>query len=232
VRYAPISLTMAANQGGSEGTASTFNLGSFGGGGGTYSVTVNWGDGTTSTQATQPGAMTSTHTYVNDRSTPYTVSVTVSDSSGNTASGTFTIAVANQPPAVKLNTPGPGSNLAQRTSYAFKATFSDPGTADTHTCTIAWGDGTTSTGTVGESGGAGTCTSSHSWFSTGNYTITVTVRDNAGATATATSAITVTKTGGTVFTVLSVKLTKHKTTTKKATKHSAKTRKSGRGSRG
>jgi hypothetical protein len=139
---------------------------------------------------------------VNDRATPYTVTVTVRDSSGQSVSSTFTAAVANLPPTVKINTPGPGSNLAWNTSYAFKATFSDPGTADTHTCTISWGDGTTSTGTISESGGAGTCQTTHTWASTGNYTITVTVKDNAGATATATSAITVTKTGGTVITVL------------------------------
>jgi hypothetical protein len=131
------------------------------------------------------------------------VTLTVSDASGQSASSSFTVAVANLAPTVKINTPGPGSNLAWKTSYAFKATLTDPGTADTHTCTINWGDGTTSTGTISESSGAGTCTSSHSWAATGNYTITVTVKDNAGATATATSAITVTKTGGTVVNVLS-----------------------------
>ena len=120
-------------------------------------------------------------------------------------SGSFHVSVANLPPTVKINTPGPGSNLAAKTVYSFKATFADAGKADTHTCTINWGDGTSSTGTVTESGGAGTCASSHAWASTGNYTITVTVKDSSGATATATSAITVTKTGGTVYTVLSVK---------------------------
>jgi hypothetical protein len=176
--------------------------------------------------------MTGTHTYVNDRSAPYTVTVTVTDSSGNTATGTFTVAVANLPPTVRINTPGPGSNLAQRTSYPFKATFSDPGTADAHTCTIAWGDGSTSTGAVSESSGAGTCTSSHSWSSTGSYTITVTVKDSAGATATATSAITVTKNGGTVFTVLSLSAKKHAPKAKKTFEHSIKLRKAGRGRRG
>jgi hypothetical protein len=103
---------------------------------------------------------------------------------------------------VKINTPGPGSNLAWKTTYQFKATFSDAGIADTHTCSIAWGDGTSSTGAVSESSGAGTCLSSHAYSSTGNFTISVTVRDSGGATATATSAITVTKTGGSVVSVL------------------------------
>jgi hypothetical protein len=201
VLYPAMALSMPANQSGSEGTAATFSLGSFTGGGGSWTVSVNWGDGTTSTLATQPGSMSADHTYANDRSTPYTVSVTVTDADGRSVGGTFTIAVANVAPTVKINTPGPGSNLAWKTSYSFKASFSDPGTVDTHTCTITWGDGSSSTGTVNEA--TDTCTSSHSWSATGNYTITVTLRDNAGATATATSAIMVTKAGGTVFTVLS-----------------------------
>jgi hypothetical protein len=227
VLYPALSITPPANQTASEGTGVTFNLGSFSGGGSPWSVTVNWGDGTTSTLATQPGAMTGAHTYADDRTTPYGVTVTVIDGSGQSIATTFTVAVSNKPPTVKINTPGPGSNLAWKTSFPFKATFSDPGTKDTHTCTIAWGDGTTSTGTVSESGGAGTCTSNHSWSATGNYTITVTVRDNAGATATATSAITVTKNGGTVFNVLvyTGAKSKHVAAKKhavKAKKHAAK----------
>ena len=64
------------------------------------------------------------------------------------------------------------------------ASFTDAGTADTHTCTITWGDGRSSTGTVSESGGSGTCTGSNVYRQTGNYTITVTVTDNAGAATT------------------------------------------------
>ena len=198
VLYSALSVTPPPNQTGSEGTSAVFNLGSFSGGGGPWNVTVNWGDGQISTLATQPGAMIAAHTYVNDGPTPYTVTYTVTDGSGQSIGGAFTIAIANLPPTVKINTPGPGSDLAWKTSYAFKATFTDPGTADTHTCTITWGDGTSSTGTVSESGH--TCLSSHSYSQTGNYTITVTLRDNAGAAATATSAITVTKYGGTVLT--------------------------------
>jgi hypothetical protein len=199
ILYAALSVTPATSQSTSEGASTTFSLGSFSGGGGTWSVSVNWGDGTTSTTATAPGPISASHTYVNDRSTPYTVTVTVVDGSGQSVSSSFFVTVANLAPTVRINTPGGGSNLRWKTSYPFTATFSDPGTADTHTCTIDWGDGTTSTGSVSESGGSGTCTGQHIWSSQGSFTITVTVRDSSGATATATSAITVTKNGGTVF---------------------------------
>jgi PKD domain len=139
---------------------------------------------------------------VNDRTFPYNVTVTVVDGSGQSAGTSFGVTVANVPPAVRINTPATGSNLAWKTTYTFKATITDAGTADAHTCTIAWGDGTSSTGSVSESGGTGTCNSSHAYGLTGNYTITVTVTDPSGGKATATSAITVTKTGGSVYSVL------------------------------
>jgi hypothetical protein len=201
--YSPPAVTPAPNQSTTEGASTSFNLGSFSGGSGSWTVNVNWGDGTTSTLATQPGSMTAPHIYANDRSTPYTVTVTVVDGTGQSASSSFTVTVANAPPTVRINTPGPGSNLKWKTSYPFTATFSDQGTADTHTCTISWGDGTSSTGTVSEKSGSGTCTGQHTWMSQGSFTITVTVRDSSGATATATSAITVTKNGGTVYKLFS-----------------------------
>jgi hypothetical protein len=203
VLYPTLTLTLPAGQTGVEGTSKVFNLGTLSGGGGSWSVTVNWGDGQTGTYATQPGAMTAAHTYVNDGS--YSVKVTITDADGQVKSGTFTITVANAAPVVRINTPATGSNLAWKTTYAFKASFTDAGAADTHTCAVNWGDGGTSTGTVTESGGSGTCTSSHAYQKTGSYTIVVTVTDNAGASGTATSAISVTTTGGTIYTLLAAK---------------------------
>jgi hypothetical protein len=53
---------------------------------------------------------------------------------------------------------------------------------DTHTCSINWDDGSTTTGTVTESAGSGTCTGSHTFASAGVYSATVTITDDdAGA---------------------------------------------------
>jgi PKD repeat protein len=137
------------------------------------------------------------HTYATDRA--YTVTVTVASADGQSRTSSFIATIANVAPVVLLNTPATGSVLKRSQSTAFKATFADQGTGDTHTCSITWGDGTSSTGIVVESGGAGTCTSSHAYSVNGTYTITVRVTDNSGAVATATSTVTVTTQGGTII---------------------------------
>lgn len=56
--------------------------------------------------------------------------------------------------------------------------FSDAGLMDTHTVAIDWGDGSSGSATVDESNGTGSFESSHSYATSGNYEITVTVADD------------------------------------------------------
>ena len=77
---------------------------------------------------------------------------------------------------------------------AFAASFTDPGTKDTHTAVIDWGDGHSSAGTVVEAGGSGTVTGSHVYVASGAYTVRLTLTDKdggVGAVASHTIAITV-----------------------------------------
>ena len=121
--------------------------------------------------------------------------MTVTDANGATATGSVTVAVANAAPSVTIGAPAAGKVFATGSTVSVSASFTDAGTADTHTCTINWGNGASSAGAVTESGGAGTCTGSNVYRQTGNYTITVTVTDSSGAATTKKVSISGTKTG-------------------------------------
>ena len=72
----------------------------------------------------------------------YTISVTVSDTSGGTsAPATFAVPVSNGAPSVSVvgdQTNVPEGSLLDLPNLA---TFTDPGVLDKHTYTIDWGDG-------------------------------------------------------------------------------------------
>jgi len=102
-----------------------------------------------------------------------------STSADNTV--TWQQSTVNAAPVVTITSPTFGTVRPKPATFSLSASFTDADTTDTHTCSINWDDGTTTTGTVNESGGSGTCTASHSFTAAGVYTIVVTVRDNRGA---------------------------------------------------
>jgi hypothetical protein len=65
--------------------------------------------------------------------------------------------------------------------FAITASYSDPGTSDTHTATIDWGDGTVTNGVVNQ--GTRQITGSHRYVTLGDFTATVTVTDDDGGGA-------------------------------------------------
>jgi hypothetical protein len=88
--------------------------------------------------------------------------------------------VNNLPPSVTITSPAPGTLFQLADPVPVSASFTDPGTGDTHTCSIDWGDTTTTAGVVVEVNGSGTCTGSHTYATGGNKTIVVTVTDDDG----------------------------------------------------
>ena len=66
-------------------------------------------------------------------------------------------------------------------------TFINPGTLDTHTAVIDWGDGTITSAGIIEAEGAGTIDGNHTYENGGVYTITVTLSDDDSAVAMATT---------------------------------------------
>jgi hypothetical protein len=89
----------------------------------------------------------------------------------------FAIFQENMTPAVGEIT-APIALAPVNTPITVSATFTDPDISDTHTATWDWDDGTSSAGTVAESGGSGSVVGSHAYSVPGVYLVTLTVTDN------------------------------------------------------
>jgi hypothetical protein len=158
---APSSLTLtpastSLNEGSSTTLHATFNDP----GDDTHDVSVSWGDGSTSSLSLAAGVnqfTTSAHTYADNNGTNagFPVSVTVTDDDLATATATTTINVANVapnsisvvqlcPPTAPATTPVACTTAAtpEQQVQNFRFSFTDPGTVDTTTAVIDWGDGT------------------------------------------------------------------------------------------
>jgi hypothetical protein len=86
---------------------------------------------------------------------------------------------SNTAPTVTINTPTFGQLHAKPANVSLNASFSDPDNGQTHTCSISWDDGTTTTPAVNPDSTpstAGTCAQTHAYNSAGVYTISVTLR--------------------------------------------------------
>jgi YD repeat-containing protein len=165
---------------------------------GSFTASINWGDGSTSagTISGSNGTFTVTgsHTYSNTDGI-FTTSVTVSEPGvpGSTASSTSTATVSESDLAVTAHTVAVGENVS--TGSVTVATFTDPGadTSGAFTASINWGDGSSSTGTVTGSNGTFTVTGSHTYTNNdGTFTTTVTVTETGISAATASSTSTAT----------------------------------------
>jgi Ca2+-binding RTX toxin-like protein len=87
----------------------------------------------------------------------------------------FTLTNTGAPPTVDA---GPDLTAGEGSQVTLTATYTDPDEGDTHTASIAWGDGTLESG-LPVSGGV--VNGVHIYADDGSYTIIVTVTDAAGA---------------------------------------------------
>ena len=159
------------------------------------SANITWGDGSSSAgtitlNANGSYSVTGSHSYAEEGN--YTLTVIVSDSSGNrsvTNSGTAIVSDA----ALKVNNitaPISGMTVTQKGVF----TDADPnGTLSDYQATINWGDGTTSAATIGTNLGGKrfTTTGAHTYTTHGTYTETLTITDVGGSTVTTTITVTV-----------------------------------------
>ncbi len=103
------------------------------------------------------------------------VSVKVTDEEGASDIDTTTVTVNNVAPNITSLTMHPSEVVKIDTEINLTATFTDPGSQDTHTYTIDWGDGNESA-TLAV--GVRAVDANHTYATTGLYNVTLTVEDD------------------------------------------------------
>lgn len=149
----------------------------------THQVVVDWGDGTDETVLDlAPGARTfaADHVYVDDdpTATPqdgYTATVTVTDDDGLVGSFTDVFTVHDVAPSALALVVEPAAFDEDGTT-TLTGTFTDPGTLDTFTVLVDWGEGTVDRHDLGV--GVRSFEASHQYGDDGRFPIGVTVTDD------------------------------------------------------
>jgi PKD repeat protein len=157
-----------------------------------FTTTIAWGDGTTTpgTVTGGPGSfsVSGQHTYADEGSFPFTVTVTETGAGGLTASDTGTATVSEAD--VLSGSPVTFAAQANVPFTGVVAVFTDTNTAavpSDFTATIDWGDGTTTPGTVSGGGGTFSVSGTHTYATSGTFNVIVTLTDDPPGTATATT---------------------------------------------
>jgi large repetitive protein len=150
---------------------------------GTYSASINWGDGTapsagTITVSGGTFSVAGTHTYTN--AGPFTVTVAVTRTGAPTPVAVTDAATIIFPQVIFQNVFPVTATIGRDTGTVNLATFTDPSGPDliaNYSATINWGDGTpNSTGIIGSNGnGTFTVSGNHTYAAKGTNSIDITI---------------------------------------------------------
>jgi large repetitive protein len=150
------------------------------------SYTIDWGDGSSSTvTAAQLAAAggKATHVFADDENgpinaTPRSISVTVSDGDGGSATQGTAVTVNNVAPTIALA--GAATGIAGTLYTLNLGAITDPGQDTVSGTTIDWGDGSSTTLTAAQVTALGGVVT-HTYALAGNYTIGVDLTDEDGS---------------------------------------------------
>jgi ABC-type transporter MlaC component len=155
-----------------------------------YTAAVRWGDGTSSagTVSLVSGTtfqVTGSHAYAEEGRFPVAVTVTDAGGAAQLVVGTTTFAVADAPLGAAGAAQTYSATEGAGTGPSVVAQFTDPGTDGTaadYAATIAWGDGSSSAGTVSlVSGTTFQVAGPHAYAEEGSFPVSVTITDAGGA---------------------------------------------------
>lgn len=111
----------------------------------------------------------------------FRATITASDGVNAGVSDSTLVTVRNVAPTLSMTGPAPWQVFRAGTPVPLKASFTDPGANDTHTCAVTWDDGTSDTYVPGT---GSSCDRTHTFTVPGMYTIKVSVTDDDGGTGT------------------------------------------------
>ncbi len=154
-------------------------------------VAVSWSvipgagvDAGASCTAASPASASTTFSCDDDGT--FTFRLTADDGVNDPVGDELQVVVSNAPPSIAVTTPTASGPVGA--TIAVAAAVGDPSTHDTLTCSIAWGDGTSSSAQVI----AGSCAGSHAYGTAGEKTVTITASDDDGGTRSAATRVTIT----------------------------------------
>ena len=153
--------------------------------------TFSWGDGTTTTTALVNSGTAASASHKWGAVGSYLVKARAIDSKGlaSAYSSSLTVKIAaNSPPAIPAIPSGPTSGNPGK-SYSYTTSATDPN-GDQVKYIFSWGDGTTTTTGLVDSGTA--ASASHIWSTAGTYLVKARARDSKGATSALSSSLAVT----------------------------------------
>jgi hypothetical protein len=145
----------------------------------TWTGSVNWGDGNTTPLTVNPNkTFNLNHTFINPGD--YTVTITITDSYPENATDTIQVHVnPSTPPSVNA---GPDVEVVQADGFATGGSFTDPDIGQSWTATVDWSDGNGSFPITLHADK--TFNLNHTYISPGDYTVTISVKDNANLIST------------------------------------------------
>ncbi|MHB8973149.1 MAG: beta strand repeat-containing protein, partial [Pirellulaceae bacterium] len=178
----PITLEAGSDASAVEGAAFQRALGFTDPWGQSWSVSIDYGDGSNPSllNLNSLGVVDLDHVFADNGQFSLTVTVTAQD--GRTASDTFLVTVANVAPALDL---GDNRRIGSDGAFTYSGSFVDPG-SDTWTATVNYGFGIESLPLEGRE-----FTLEHAYPAPGVYPVTVAVSDDDQATGTSTFFVTV-----------------------------------------